>query len=76
MGGILAGLMADLFLTSTPLGLSALTYCLVGAGVGALRAGVTARAPHRDSACRPSRHAAAVLLFVALGDVLGQSPAA
>ena len=37
--GFLAGLLADLFLTSTPLGLSALTYCLIGAAVGALRTG-------------------------------------
>src|SRR5580704_6564212 len=35
--GFFAGLMADLFLTSTPLGLSALTYCLIGAAAGALR---------------------------------------
>src|ERR1700747_1559545 len=38
-GGVWAGLVADLFLTSTPLGLSALSYCLIGAGVGALRTG-------------------------------------
>ncbi len=72
--GFWAGLMTDLFLTSTPLGLSALTYCLVGAGVGALR---TAVLPDLRFLIRPAAAlvgtAVAVLLWVALGDVLGQS---
>ena len=38
--GFWAGLLADLSLTATPLGLSALTYCLIGAAVGALRTGL------------------------------------
>ena len=71
--GFWAGLMADLFLTSTPLGLSALTYCLIGAGVGALR---TAVIPERRLVVPLAAFvgtAAAVLLFVALGDMLGQT---
>jgi rod shape-determining protein MreD len=71
--GFWAGLMADLFLTSTPLGLSALAYCLIGAGVGALR---TAVIPERRLVIPLAALAgtvAAVLLFVGLGDMLGQN---
>ena len=71
--GFWAGLLADLFLTSTPLGLSALTYCLVGAAVGALRDG---SCPEPGSSCRWPRWSALPppsCSWVALGDVLGQS---
>jgi rod shape-determining protein MreD len=72
--GFWAGLLTDLFLTSTPLGLSALSYCLVGAAAGALR---TAVLPDLRWLLRPAAAlvgtAVAVLLWVALGDVLGQS---
>jgi rod shape-determining protein MreD len=71
--GFVAGLMADLFLTSTPLGLSALTYCLIGAAVGALRAAVLPDAKLIKPAAALVGTAVAVLLWVALGDVLGQS---
>lgn len=70
--GFWAGLLTDVFLP-TPMGLSALTYLLVGAGVGALR-----------SSFLQDRHAllplagfvgtaAGVLLFILAGDVLGQT---
>ena len=39
VAGFAAGLAVDL-LTTTPFGLTALTYCLVGYGVGAFQAGV------------------------------------
>jgi rod shape-determining protein MreD len=72
--GFWAGLLTDLFLTSTPLGLSALSYCLVGAAVGALR---TAVLPDLRWLLRPAAAlvgtAVAVLLWVVIGDVLGQS---
>jgi rod shape-determining protein MreD len=71
--GFWAGLMTDLFLTSTPLGLSALTYCLVGAGVGALRTAVLPDVRLIRPAAALVGTAVAVLLWVALGDVLGQS---
>lgn len=71
--GFWAGLAADMFLTSTPLGLSALTYCLVGAAIGALRAGVLQEHRALIPAAAFVGTAAAALLFVALGDVLGQS---
>jgi rod shape-determining protein MreD len=71
--GFWAGLLADMFLTSTPVGLSALTYCLVGAGIGALRATVL----EENRALFPLAclvgTAAAVLVFVGAGDVLGQT---
>src|SRR5580704_17455197 len=70
--GFWAGLMIDLFLTSTPLGLSALTYCLIGAAVVALRTGFL---PDARLIARPVAligTGAAVVLWVALGDMLGQ----
>jgi rod shape-determining protein MreD len=71
--GFWAGLITDLFLTSTPLGLSALTYCLIGAAVGVLRAVVLPDSRLIQPVAALIGTAAAVLLWVALGDVLGQS---
>ena len=70
--GFSCGLLTDLFLTSTPLGLSALTYCIIGALVGWLRASVL---PERNliiPAAALFGTAAAVFMFVGFGDVLGQ----
>ena len=63
--GFAAGLLADLFLTTTPLGLSALTYCLIGSrsvpcAVGVLREGRLLAPSWPWSAS-----AAGVVLFVA-----------
>ncbi len=71
--GFLAGLSADVFLTATPFGLSALTYCLVGFGVGVLRNNVL-----RDSwLLAPIVTFVATVVgvvgFVAFGDVVGQT---
>ena len=70
--GFWAGLLTDLFLTTTPLGLTAFTYCVVGASVGFMRESYL----HDRRALLPiaavAGTAAAVLLFVAAGDVLGQ----
>lgn len=71
--GFWAGLLTDMFLASTPVGLSALTYCLVGAAVGALRASVLQERRSIVIATAFVGTAAAVLLFVAVGDVLGQT---
>ncbi|MGH9055026.1 MAG: rod shape-determining protein MreD [Acidimicrobiales bacterium] len=71
--GFWCGLVADLFLTSTPLGLSALTFCLVGAGVGALRASVLPDSRLVTPLAAVAGTVVAVLLFVVVGDVLGQS---
>ena len=70
--GFWSGLAADMFLTSTPLGLSALTYCLIGAAVGALRAAVLPEGRLLTPVVAAVATAASVLLFVGLGDVLGQ----
>lgn len=70
--GFLSGLLMDLFLTSTPLGLSALTYCITGAVVGWLRSSVL---PERNLIIPVAAlfgTAGAVLLFVGFGDMLGQ----
>ena len=72
--GFWAGLITDLFLTSTPLGLSALTYCLVGAAVGALRTAVLPGRRLITAGGRPGRHRPRRCCSgSALGDVLGQS---
>ncbi len=71
--GFWAGLLADLSLTATPLGLSALTYCLIGAAVGALRTGLLPESWLVIPATAVLGTAAAVVLWVGLGDVFGQS---
>jgi rod shape-determining protein MreD len=71
--GFWAGLIADMFLTSTPLGLSALTYCLIGAAVGALRTGVLPESRLIVPAAAVAGTAVAVVLWVGLGDMLGQA---
>jgi rod shape-determining protein MreD len=70
--GFWAGLLADLFLVATPLGLSALTYCLVGAAVGALRDWVLPGSRLLLPLAAMAGTLTAVLLWVGLGDVLGQ----
>jgi rod shape-determining protein MreD len=69
--GFFAGLLSDLFLVGTPLGLSALTLCLVGAAVGALRASVL----HEGWALTPVLAfigtAAAAIGFAFLGSLVG-----
>lgn len=71
--GFWSGLLSDMFLTSTPVGLSALTYCLIGAGVGALRASVLQERKALLPLAALAGTAAGVLLFVGAGDVLGQT---
>ena len=71
--GFWAGLLTDMFLTSTPVGLSALTYCLIGAAIGALRASVLQERRILVPFAALVGTGAAVLLFVAAGDVLGQT---
>jgi rod shape-determining protein MreD len=70
--GFWAGLLSDMFLTTTPVGLSAFTYCVVGAAVGFVRESFL----HDRKALLPiaatAGTAAALLLFVAAGDVFGQ----
>ena len=71
--GFWAGLLTDLLLTTTPVGLSALTYCLIGAGIGSLRASVLQERRALLPVAALVGTAAAVLVFVGAGDVLGQT---
>lgn len=70
--GFFAGLLADMFLTSTPLGLSALTYCVIGASVGVGRASVMPERSLVVPVTAMIATAGAVLMFVAFGEILGQ----
>lgn len=71
--GFWGGLLYDMFLATTPVGLFALTYCLIGAGIGALRASVLQERRSLLPLAAFAGTAASVLLFVAVGDVLGQT---
>lgn len=71
--GFLAGLAYDMFLVSTPVGLSALTYCIIGATAGALRTSVLQERRAMFPVAALVGTAAAVLFFVAAGDVFGQT---
>ncbi len=71
--GFCAGVLADLLLQGTPFGLSALSLCLVGFGVGVLRAGVLREGWVLTPAVAFVATAAGVVLFLALGDLVGQT---
>jgi rod shape-determining protein MreD len=68
--GFFAGLMSDLFL-QTPMGLSALTYSVVGFGVGAMHTGVLRAAWWIGPLIAMTASAASVVLFVLIGAVVG-----
>jgi len=70
--GFFSGLLMDMFLASTPLGLSALTYCVIGALIGTARASVMPERSLVVPVTAMLATAAAVLLFVAFGEILGQ----
>ncbi|MGI8491836.1 MAG: rod shape-determining protein MreD [Acidimicrobiales bacterium] len=71
--GFAAGLLADLWLTDTPVGLSALTWCIVGFAVGTLRSNVLPESRWLATVMAAGATVAGVLAFVVLGDVVGQS---
>jgi rod shape-determining protein MreD len=71
--GFVAGLLIDLFLQTTPLGLSALTYCIVGFGVGALRRTVIRDNWWLAPLTGLIASGAGVALFVVIGVMVGQS---
>jgi rod shape-determining protein MreD len=71
--GFAAGLLTDLFLQTTPLGLSALTYCLIGFAVGLLRRGVLRESRLLAPMIAGVASAAGVVLFVVIGAMVGQS---
>lgn len=71
--GFSAGLMADLFLQTTPLGLSALSYCLVGYAVGAVRRSFLQEGWLLAPATALVASAAGVVTFVVAGVMVGQA---
>jgi rod shape-determining protein MreD len=70
--GFVAGLLSDLFLT-TPLGLSALTFCLIGFAVGYLRTIVLPESRLLVPIIGLLATGAGVALFVVLATLVGQT---
>lgn len=70
--GFACGFALDL-LVSTPLGLSALTFCLVGYGVGTFQGVLLRSALWLTPMVAAGASAVGVLLFALLGAVLGQA---
>ncbi|MGH9178619.1 MAG: rod shape-determining protein MreD [Acidimicrobiales bacterium] len=70
--GFVAGLLADLFV-QTPLGLSALTYALVGFSVGTVQSAMIRSAWWIAPATALLASFAGVLLYGLLGAIIGQS---
>jgi rod shape-determining protein MreD len=71
--GFTAGLLADLSLTTTPLGLSALAWCVVGWSVGTLRSHVTLGTRSTLPLTAFAATLGGVIVFVVFGDLVGQS---
>ncbi len=69
--GFGTGMALDLFLTS-PFGLSALVYCLLGYLVGAFQGGLVAVSPSVTALAALAASAVGVLLYAASSAVLGQ----
>lgn len=70
--GFAAGLAADL-LVATPLGLSALTFCLVGFAVGGVQSGIIRSAWWIAPVTATAATAAGVVLYGLLGALIGQA---
>ena len=70
--GFAAGLLADLYAAGTPVGLWALTLCLAGFAVGALRDDVVPVSRLLTPVLAFVATAAASVVFVVLGDLVGQ----
>jgi rod shape-determining protein MreD len=71
--GFGCGFLADLFLQTTPLGLSALAYCLIGFAVGMLRGRVLREGWLFAPLVALVASAAGVVVFVVAGAMVGQS---
>jgi rod shape-determining protein MreD len=71
--GFVAGIIADLAMTTTPLGLGALTWCLVGWGVGTMRAYVLPEGRAARPAIAFLATAGGLLLYLVVGELVGQS---
>lgn len=71
--GFAAGLLGDLYLTDTPVGLSALVFCLVGYGVGSLRENFLPEGWIVTPILALAATGIGVVLFVGIGDIVGQT---
>jgi rod shape-determining protein MreD len=71
--GFACGLLSDLFLTNTPFGLAALTFCLVGYVVGALRVTLLPDGWGMVPVMAFVGTVLGVVAFVGIGDLVGQS---
>src|SRR6202011_5128239 len=71
--GFSAGLLSDLFLPTTPLGLSALAYCLIGFTVGTLQGSLLREGWLLAPLVALVGSAAGVVIFVVAGVTVGQS---
>ena len=71
--GFAAGLLADLFLQTTPFGLSALAYCLVGFAVGTIRVTMLRDGWLTAPLVAFVASAAGVAVFAVVGDTVGQT---
>jgi rod shape-determining protein MreD len=69
--GFLMGLAMDLFLT-TPLGLSAMTYAIIGFGVGVFQAGIVRSSPWLAPILGGIGGFVGGLVFIAIGAMVGQ----
>ena len=70
--GFAVGFGYDLLVSQTPLGLYALTYCLIGYAVGTIQGSVLRSSWWIPIATAFGASAAGVMLFAVLGTVLGQ----
>jgi rod shape-determining protein MreD len=71
--GFVSGLLYDIVLLTTPLGLTAASYVLVGYGTGVIREGMTDPPWWMRLFGVAIASAAGVLIFAVLGEVVGQN---
>jgi rod shape-determining protein MreD len=71
--GFAAGLLADLSMTTTPVGLEALSWCLVGWAVGSLRTRVLTDARATQPTVAAAATVGGLLLFLVIGELVGQT---
>ncbi len=71
--GFAVGLLSDISLATTPLGLSALSWCLVGWSVGMLRSNVTLGNRSALPVVAFAATLGGIAIFLVVGDLVGQS---
>lgn len=71
--GFACGLLSDLFLTNTPFGLAALTFCLLGYAIGGLRETLVPEGWVLVPIVVFAGSVVGVLAFVAFGNVVGET---